>query len=718
MFVSRSGQPSSSAVSGTRFGTRFARRTAALGVALATVLVSASAWSVTVEFAVPGDAKGREQRIANQAAQAVGAAYASRGKSGTFSFEVATDAQALATATALRERASVLWAKAGIAEAPLSKPTPEPEYHGRMLALNLRDGVAGDSVVERLATTTGQKLTFKRMSFGNRALMVLPAGTSAASLAAISVAAAADPSVKSVERVRMMRHQWMPNDTMLSQQWSLGTGIGGIRAQQAWDLTPSGSVVVAVIDTGIRSHPDLDGKLMSGYDMIRNEFMASDGDGRDGDASDPGDADYGLDCSGGWWDFASSWHGTHVAGIIAASTNNGQGIAGVAPNARIVSVRTLGRCGGTDDDVADSIRWAAGVPVAGVPNNPNPAKVLNLSLGGHGPCSANQQDAVNAAIARGATVVVAAGNDSILAADFSPANCSGVVTVAASNLLGDLSSYSNFGNVVKLSAPGGDSGDLPGILSTLNGGITAPAVPSYATYMGTSMAAPHVAGVVALMLTRDPTLTPGQVMNRLQSSVHGFPAGSDCAAVAGACGSGLLDAANAVAAVTPTRAAADVSGARDRVKLIELRNDVTGRHLLSADPVEIMQLLSGQRGGSWSRTGQTMLAFSDTSLYSEQAIPQPVCRARYANGGGFTFSSSTEICVGLAHDAALQYDGMMFAAAMPTGWICPIGSTRAFEMITFDGLGRNVRTLTDPVEVNKLVLAGWINTRIAFCAPQ
>lgn len=685
----------------------------AVPLLLAVTMASSAA---TVEFKLSPELKGREQRMATQMAQAVGAAEPVARGNGVFVVSTTDDAMAATLATALRERTSVLWAQASVTEAPLSRAVPETEFHRRMLALTLNVGANAAATVSALAQRTGQALTLKRVTNGNRALVLLPVGTTAASLAAVSVAASADASVRSAERVQVLRHQWIPNDTIWAQQWALGTGAGGIRAALAWDLTPSGSVAVAVIDTGIRSHPELDGKRMAGYDMIRDQVIAGDGDGRDPDATDPGDYDDGLDCSS-LHDFMSSWHGTHVAGIIAASSNNGEGIAGVAPNARIVPVRALGRCGGTLEDVADAIRWAAGVPVAGVPNNPNPAKVLNLSLGGYAPCGANMQSAIDGAINRGAVVVASAGNEAALAADHVPANCKGVIAVAAGNLLGDLSSYSNFGKGIAIIAPGGDSGDLPGVISTLNGGTTQPGVPSYATYSGTSMAAPHVAGVVALMLTRDPALSAGQVINRLLGASRSFVAGSDCAAAPGACGAGLLDAPNAVAAVTPNRLATDLSASRDRVRLIELRDAITGRYTLTGDPVELWQFLGGYRGGIWQRTGYNIDTFSFTAQFNALAIAQPVCRARLFVGGAYVYSANVEECAAYAKNSGYVVDGMAFAAALPST-ICSVGSAPVYEMLRVDTLGYNTRTLQDSTEFGRMLDAGWRVSRIAFCAPQ
>ncbi len=702
------------------YGARVHRIVSLAALAGITIAASVSnlATAATIDFKLNPELKGREQRMANQMASSLGLPSPTRGANGSYTLTVNSDTQANAAAIALRERGSVLWAQVATIDAPLTTKAPETEYHGRMLALTLNNPATAATTVERLATKTGQALKLKRVTAGNRAMVVLPAGTTSASLAAVAAAATADAGVATAERVRVFRHQWIPNDTMYGQQWALGEGVGGIRAAKAWDATPSGSVAVAVIDTGIRSHPDLDAKRMSGYDMVSSTFIANDGGGRDSDPTDGGDFDDALDCGSGAYDFMSSWHGTHVAGIIAASTNNGDGMAGVAPNARIVPVRALGRCGGTAEDVADAIRWAAGVPVAGVPNNPNPARVLNLSLGGTGPCSANEQSAVDGALARGAVVVVAAGNDATLVSGFAPANCKGVVAVAASNLLGDLSSFSNFGRAISISAPGGDSGNLPGIISTLNGGITLPGVPSYATYMGTSMAAPHVAGVVALMLTRDPTLTPGQVLNRLRAASRTFPTGSDCAVAVGACGTGLLDASNAVSSVTSTRSAMDVAVTPDRTRLIELRDGVTGRYALINDPIELMEMLGGVRGGAWTRTGLSMDTFSFTAQFNVIALAQPVCRARLVNGGAYVYSASTEDCKAYAANSGWAVDGMVFQASFPNNFGCTVGSVPAYEMMREDGLGFNLRTVLDNAEFNRMAAAGWVVSRVAFCVPD
>jgi len=368
----------------------------------------------------------------------------------------------------------------------------------------------------------------------NRALRHADVLTLAAALRA------GDPSIEYAEPDRLMQATLVPNDTYYTQQWALNDATGGLRAPAAWDKTTGTGVVVAVIDTGVRPHADLAANLLPGYDFISTAQVSNDGGARDADASDPGDAVAAGFCGAGSAASNSSWHGTHVAGIIGAVGGNGAGVAGVAYGARILPLRALGRCGGYTSDIADAIVWAAGGTVSGVPANANPAKVINLSLGGRSACDTTTQNAINAARAKGAVVVVAAGNENADVSTSSPANCAGVIAVAATGKSGGKASYSNTGTGVTIAAPGGDSG--AGILSTLNAGTSAPGADNYVAYMGTSMATPQVAGVAALMFAVNKTLTPDQVAALLKSSARAFPAA--CAK----CGSGIVDAQAAVTA--------------------------------------------------------------------------------------------------------------------------------------------------------------------------
>jgi serine protease len=358
--------------------------------------------------------------------------------------------------------------------------------------------------------------------------------------------AARDDSVEYAEPDRIMTAQYTPNDPRYSEQWHYSEATAGLRLPAAWDKSTGAGVNVAVIDTGYRPHADLAGQILPGYDFITSSTIANDGNGRDSDASDPGDATVAGACGTGSpaQDQASSWHGTHVAGTIAALTNNGVGVAGVAFGAKVVPARVLGKCGGYTSDIADAIVWASGGTVTGVPANANKARVINMSLGGSGACDTTTQNAINSARSRGAVLVVAAGNSNVNASNANPANCQGVIAVAAVGRTGGKASYSNYGTVVDVAAPGGDNG--AGILSTLNAGTTGPAGDSYAYYMGTSMATPHVAGVVALMLSKNPNLTPDDIEAKLKSTARAFPAACS------GCGTGIVDAAAAVNAALGT----------------------------------------------------------------------------------------------------------------------------------------------------------------------
>ncbi|OUR95275.1 hypothetical protein A9Q84_15650 [Halobacteriovorax marinus] len=339
--------------------------------------------------------------------------------------------------------------------------------------------------------------------------------------------------------------QLTSNDSRFNEQWALGTGDGGIEIQQAWNISVgTSSVIVAVIDTGIVSHSDINSKLLPGADLISDASYANDGGGRDNDPSDPGDwVASGDSCYQGY-SRNSSWHGTHVAGIISAKSNNSKGVAGVNWNAKILPVRALGKCGGFTSDIADAIRWSVGIPVSGVATNQNPAHVINLSLGGQGSCSAYMQDAINQAKARGAVVVVAAGNSSanLDISQFTPANCQGVLVVGSNTQNGYKSTFTNYGKIVDVSAPGGGNGSS--VLSLGNTGSTTPSSESYVYQSGTSMAAPHVAGIVSLMKGVNSGLYPDQLMALVKEAAKSFPSFSGCSDET--CGDGVALAWRAI----------------------------------------------------------------------------------------------------------------------------------------------------------------------------
>jgi serine protease len=340
---------------------------------------------------------------------------------------------------------------------------------------------------------------------------------------------AANPNVEYVQIDRVMTHMLTPNDTRYAEQWGYTDADAGIRANTAWDVANGSGVIVAVLDTGYVAHTDLAANIVAGYDFITNTTTAGDGNGRDSNPADPGDY-YGGN--------PSSWHGTHVAGTVAAVTNNAKGVAGTAWGAKVMPVRVLGRGGGSTSDIADAIIWASGGAVSGVPtlSAAAAADVINMSLGGGGSCDATTQAAINSAVSRGTTVVVAAGNSNANASGFTPASCNNVVNVASVTSASARSSFSNYGTLIDVSAPGS------GILSTLNAGTAGPGAESYASYNGTSMASPHVAGAVALVQSRRLALglamyTPAQVEAQLKSTAYAL-----AGACSGGCGAGIINA--------------------------------------------------------------------------------------------------------------------------------------------------------------------------------
>lgn len=361
--------------------------------------------------------------------------------------------------------------------------------------------------------------------------------------------------------------EFIPQDVYYPKQWYLN-GEHGINAPTAWSTTTgSKSIVVAVLDTGITKHPDLDSQVVAGYDFVSSTASSRDGDGWDSDPTDPGDYS-GAE--------SSSWHGTHVAGIIGAAANT-IGVIGVAPGVKIQPVRVLGSAGGSTSDLISALRWAAGLQVKdalgnNVPLNPTPAKVINISMGTDSatPCrlSGEKLGATEVALAEvkaaGVTTITAAGNFNMPAAYSYPGNCYPTLNVGATGFSGDRAVYSNYsvqdvtsGEMVgvDLSAPGGDHTDFVGapadttgrIISTRNDGKTTVGNPIYDYEEGTSMAAPVVTGVVALVYSIKPNITFDDVWTKVISpTLTPFDATSNCA-IKKVCGGGIINAAAAVA---------------------------------------------------------------------------------------------------------------------------------------------------------------------------
>ncbi len=423
-------------------------------------------------------------------------------------------------------------------------------------------------LLDRLSTAAGMSLTVQRSMSGDATVLRLPVRLDEAAVAAMATRIAALPEVAYAEPDAIMQiiasppladaptADLTPNDARFADQWHYRYVPGveeGLNLLPAWGITTGkASTVVAVIDTGIRNHADLAGRTVPGYDFIADVATANDGNGRDNDPSDPGDWTSDNQCFTGWAATDSSWHGTHVAGTIGAASNNGSDVAGINWKAKVLPVRVLGRCGGYLSDIVDAVRWAGGLAVPGAPANANPADVINLSLGGSGACGTSYQNAFNDLAAAGVVSVVAAGNSAVNVSGARPANCNNVITVAATNMIGDQTYYTNYGAMVEIAAPGGEqyyADDPGGVLSTLNAGLTGPGSDDLRYYQGTSMAAPHIAGLVSLLLGQDPSLTPAEVLDILQTTARPFPAGTSCST--SICGAGIADAFAALSALDP-----------------------------------------------------------------------------------------------------------------------------------------------------------------------
>ncbi|MPY48659.1 S8 family serine peptidase [Streptomyces sp. K1PN6] len=438
-------------------------------------------------------------------------------------------------------------ALAGPAEAAPSVPAERLIVGYKPGAAEAKSDKAADADAQAKGKEAGENLGFQRRLGSGAALVDLEDDLSTKDVSGVIAEYRADPQVAYVVPDRLNKPLATPNDTEYAKQWDLFESTAGMRVPGAWDIATGSGVTVAVIDTGYVAHSDLAANVVGGYDFIADTAVAGDGNGRDSNPADPGDWTNANECGSGWGATTSSWHGTHVAGTIAAVTNNNKGVAGIAYNAKVSPLRVLGRCGGYDSDIIDAITWASGGSVSGVPANTNVAKVINMSLGGGGSCTSATQSAINAAVNRGTTVVVAAGNSNANAANYSPASCSNVISVAALGRSGSKAYYSNYGSVVDIAAPGGDTstGTANGILSTLNTGTQGPASETYAYYQGTSMAAPHIAGLAALMKSANSSLTPAQIESAIKTNARALP--GTCS---GGCGAGLADAAKTVQAVS------------------------------------------------------------------------------------------------------------------------------------------------------------------------
>jgi serine protease len=516
---------------------------------------------------------------------------------------------------------------------PVSAPVgPPPRI---ILKLRTRAATGGEDTsatrLDRIGRHTGVSLSLLRsITAGMQVLEVAPEQGGAA-MAATLARLRADPDVEyATPDERRYLHQ-APSDPMFMQQWYLQndpTTPAAIDAVSAWDTTTgTASVVIADVDTGVRfDHPDLlraaqAGRLLPGYDFIGNEADANDGDGWDADASDPGDwissAESAAAPFKGCTVANSSWHGTRTAGILGALTNNAVGIAGITWGTQILPVRALGKCGGYDSDIQQAMLWAAGVHVNTVPDNPNPARILNLSIGSAGEaCPQSYLDVIQQVTALGVLVVVSAGNEG--GPVDTPANCAGVIGVGGLRQAGTKVGYSSLGPEVGLSAPAGNcvntTAGLPclySILTTTNSGTTIPQTNTYTDMfananLGTSFSAPMVSGIAALMASVNPNLNSCQLTARLKEGAQPFPqlaAGETpqppmCHVPTGAsdvqnaecvctldgktCGAGMANARSAVAAALRPIAAIAISSAHGTATLDATGSAAALNHTLTA----------------------------------------------------------------------------------------------------------------------------------------
>ncbi|MET0533850.1 MAG: S8 family peptidase, partial [Steroidobacter sp.] len=465
--------------------------------------------------------------------------------------------------------------------------------------------VTKSSAVQRsskLTTTAGVALQSKRTGWGNTEVFKLDHMMAKAELQGVLAKLSADPDVEyAVADKRRFAHALPSDPRVNNDQWYLlSAEAAATRTDQAWDVTNgSYSTIVAVLDTGIRpAHPDfapapdpsnpgafLPGKLLPGYDFISEPVIANDGDGRDNNPEDTGDFVASQDRTGllANCDLSnSSWHGTRVSSLIGATTDEGMGMAGLGWDTRILPVRVLGKCGGRDTDIVDAMLWSAGLTVPNVPLNPNPAKIINLSLGGDGACTPLYQNAINAINAAGTVVVASVGNDGVDVG--SPANCDGVVGVGGLRQAGTKVGYSNLGPGTDISAPAGNCVNTTitqatpcvySILAAINLGSTTPIDdPAGSGYtdrvnrpnFGTSFSAPLVSGAIALLNAVNPALSPAQYSAVIQGTALPFPTtssttnsicrvpttfvqGEECICTTATCGAGMLNTAAAVNAL-------------------------------------------------------------------------------------------------------------------------------------------------------------------------
>jgi serine protease len=503
----------------------------------------------------------------------------------------------------------------------------------RAQGIKIVQAMTSDADVAGLAQRTGVGVARSRQMTPSMHVLYLPKTLYGADVNTALKKLRADPAVEFADVDQRRYAHSAPNDPLFapssgaSGQWfmqppsaaiiSLGgtttQDLSGTDAVSAWAITTgSTGTVIADVDTGVRfDHPDLlragfGGRLLPGYDFVDQDYnpttgvalgtflTANDGDGWDPDPSDPGDWINSTDQQNKVLFPAatcaiqdSSWHGTRVMGVLGALTDNGIGVAGMTWSPYLLPVRALGKCGGYDSDIIAGMQWAAGLAVTGVPNNPYPADIINLSLGGPGACDSTSSypKVIKTLTGMGVLIVASAGNGGSTVDE--PANCAGVLAVAGLRNVGTKVGYSSFGPEVGVAAPAGNCVNGSGaclrpIDTTVNFGLTIPGTNGYTDQtnpnLGTSYSAPIVSGIAALMRAVNANLTPAQLILRIESSASPFPANTgnlpvcpnvvpstgatpgECSCVPGQCGAGMVNALSAVKAALNPIAAISASG--------------------------------------------------------------------------------------------------------------------------------------------------------------
>ena len=595
----------------------------------------------------------------------------------------------------------------------------------QMAQASRRNDNPGNAHDAALSSAAGTPLHIVRATVGGAWLVELPDAVATAAAEVIAARLQSAGIVRFAVPDYRVRVSMTANDPayIKGNQWYLqnaaNTGYAGIDATRAWDITTgSAAMVIAVVDTGIVPHPDLAGRILPGYDFVKDLVDANDGDARDADPTDPGDWRTANLCPDMTTAEDSDWHGTLVAGVLAANSNNGTGVAGIDWNARILPVRALGRCGGSFSDILDAMTWAAGLPVPGVPTNPHPAKVINLSVGGEGPCLNQIQAIVDAILDAGVFIAVSAGNANASSDGYVPASCGGLATVAATDFHGARASYSNFSTNMDISAPGGDiarNGQKDAIVTTWNAGTTVALDPNYAYADGTSFSSPVVAGVAALMLAVNPGLPPAQIKALMVQTASPFATGSDCVTKA-ICGAGIV---NAFGAVLAAQAALSPPQATPAVEFYNLAQD---HYFMTAAANEIADMDGGKYAG-WQRTGRAFNAYlAPVSGFG------PVCRFYIppAHGDSHFYSASPSECAA----ALATYPFFFYEApnvlylALPnlvTG-ACPANTIPVYRVWN-QRADTNHRYTTSAAVRASMVAAKWVAEgygpdQVIMCAPK